>query len=196
MVEDTDGGRAALALARNVRAARTARGWSMDVLAGRAGVSKGALVALEAGRGNPGLATLVRLGDALGLPLTRLVEVDEGPSLRLTGPDEGVVLWQGPGGGRGVLLAGSDQPAAAELWRWHLPPGERRTSDAHAAGTAELLLVLTGQAEVVVDGTAVRVPAGGAARLAGDRPHAYGCPADADGPCDLVLVVTVPAFAG
>jgi len=53
-------------VARNVRSARAAAGLSLDALAGRAEVSKGALVALEGARGNPNLTTLVRLADALG----------------------------------------------------------------------------------------------------------------------------------
>src|SRR4051812_14571507 len=48
-------------VAHNVRAARGAAGLSLDALAARADVSKGALVALEGARGNPNLATLVRL---------------------------------------------------------------------------------------------------------------------------------------
>lgn len=35
------------AIARNVRAARGSRGWSLDALAARSGVSKGVLVTLE-----------------------------------------------------------------------------------------------------------------------------------------------------
>ena len=195
MTDGTDAGRVALALAQNVRAARAHRGWSLEALASRSGVSKGALVALEAGRGNPGLATLVRLGDALGLPLTRLVEVESDPAVRVTAPGEGSVLWQGERGGWASLLAGTDQPGAVELWRWHLPPGEGRESEAHAPGTRELVLVLAGELVVTSAATTVRVPAGGAARLVGDRPHAYRCADGATAACDLVLVVTVPPVA-
>jgi transcriptional regulator with XRE-family HTH domain len=61
-------------VARNVRSARAAAGLSLDALAGRAEVSKGALVALEGARGNPNFATLVRLADALGRSVSSLME--------------------------------------------------------------------------------------------------------------------------
>ena len=62
------------ALARTMQSLRTERGWSLDQLAARSGVSKGVLVALEQGRSNPNLATLAKVADAFGVPLTRLVE--------------------------------------------------------------------------------------------------------------------------
>jgi ribosome-binding protein aMBF1 (putative translation factor) len=44
-----DPGQAAVsrAIATNVRAARSARGWSLEALAARSGLSKGALVGVE-----------------------------------------------------------------------------------------------------------------------------------------------------
>ena len=63
-------------VARNVRSARAAAGLSLDALAARAEVSKGALVALEGARGNPNLTTLVRLADALGRSVSSLMEDD------------------------------------------------------------------------------------------------------------------------
>src|SRR6185369_16791929 len=60
------------AVARTLQALRADRGWSLDQLAARSGVSKGVLVALEQGRSNPNLATLARIGDAFGVPVTLL----------------------------------------------------------------------------------------------------------------------------
>ena len=66
------------AVARTLQALRADRGWSLDQLAARSGVSKGVLVALEQGRSNPNLATLARIGDAFGVPVTQLVDVGGG----------------------------------------------------------------------------------------------------------------------
>ncbi|HEV8279920.1 MAG TPA: helix-turn-helix transcriptional regulator, partial [Streptosporangiaceae bacterium] len=41
------------ALARTLQSLRAERGWSLDQLAARSGVSKGVLVALEQARSNP-----------------------------------------------------------------------------------------------------------------------------------------------
>ena len=73
------------ALARTLQAMRAERGWSLDQLAARSGVSKGVLVSLEQGRANPNLATLARVGDAFGVPITRLLEVTTESSVRVSG---------------------------------------------------------------------------------------------------------------
>jgi transcriptional regulator with XRE-family HTH domain len=161
------------AVARTVRSLRAAHGWSLDQLAGRAGVSKGVLVALEQGRGNPNLGTLIRISEALGVPLTRLVQVDEEPTVRVLPPERQVVLWRGPDGGTGILLAGSEARPSVELWRWELRPGEPRHSDPHTPGTREIAYVEEGVLTVTVDGRPHLVESGSAAVFAGDRPHSY-----------------------
>ncbi|REE97214.1 helix-turn-helix domain-containing protein [Thermomonospora umbrina] len=161
------------AVARTVRSLRAVHGWSLDRLAGRSGVSKGVLVALEQGRGNPNLGTLIRIAEALGVPLARLVQVDEEPAVRILPPERQVVLWNGPDGGTGTLLAGSEARPSVELWRWELRPGEPRHSDAHSPGTREIAYVEEGALTVLVDGRPHLVEEGSAAVFAGDRPHGY-----------------------
>src|SRR3954469_25577210 len=140
-------------VARNVHTARAAAGLSLDALAARADVSKGALVALEGARGNPNLTTLVRLADALGRPVSSLMEdVRDEPVVVVDG-DEVAPLWTGPAGGSARLLLTNPRPAPVEVWRWRLHPGERHDSQAHAAGTTETLTVVRGQMTLVVGDT-------------------------------------------
>jgi transcriptional regulator with XRE-family HTH domain len=175
------------AVARTARALRSAHGWSLDQLAARAGVSKGVLVALEQGRGNPNLGTLIRISEALGVALTRLVQVEEEPAVRVFPPDRHVVLWQGPAGGAGTLLAGSDPRPSVELWTWELRPGEPHASDPHAPGTREIVYVQEGALTLTVDGRSHVVQAGEAAVLVGDRAHSYVN--EGAVPCRYVLAV-------
>src|SRR3954463_16176451 len=92
-------------VARNVRSARVAAGLSLDALAGRAEVSKGALVALEGARGNPNLTTLVRLADALGRSVSSLMEdAREAPAVVVVDAEAIAPLWTGPSGGTARLL--------------------------------------------------------------------------------------------
>ena len=89
------------AVARTLQALRADRGWSLDQLAARSGVSKGVLVALEQGRSNPNLATLARIGDAFGVPVTQLVDVGgnrpSGSAARTPPACSGTVLPVAPG---------------------------------------------------------------------------------------------------
>src|SRR6516225_11950944 len=133
-----------------VRQGRAGRGWTLDQLAERSGVSRRMLVSIEQGSANPSIATLLLVSDALGIGLPALVEMDRSPGLRVTRAGSAPVLWRGKLGGQAVLVAGTQPPDVTELWDWTLGPGESHSSPAHAAATRELLLVLDGQVEVRV----------------------------------------------
>lgn len=161
------------AIAGNTRAWRLRKGWSLDALATRAGVSRGMLVQVEQGRTNPSIATLCRLADALGLSLSGLVEPGESHAVRVVPGDRAAALWRGDGGGEGRLRLGLDPPVQVELWEWRLEPGERYDSEQHPPGSRELIAVHEGTLVLDVDGRETSVPAGDAALLLADRPHSY-----------------------
>ena len=127
-----------------VRQHRTARGWTLDELADRSGVSRRMVISIEHGEGNPSIATLLRISDALGVGLPVLVDVEQPRALTVTAAGQAPVLWRGPHGGQALLVAGTQPPDVVELWDWTLHPGEEHRSEPHSAGTRELLLVLEG----------------------------------------------------
>ena len=132
-------------VARNVKAARVAAGLSLDALAGRAELSKGALVALEGARGNPNLTTLVGIADALGRSVSSLMEEAEEEAPLVVDAGEVTPLWTGPSGGTARLLLTNPHPSPVEVWRWILHPGERYESNPHPAGVTETLTVIRGR---------------------------------------------------
>jgi transcriptional regulator with XRE-family HTH domain len=180
----------AAAVARNTRRLRTARGWSLDQLASRSGVSKGMLVHVEGARTNPSLGTMCKIAETLGVSLAALVELHEAPAVRVVQPSETARLWSGLEGSAGDLLVGSDERDHIEMWRWTLAPGDRHASEAHVDGTREIVHVLDGILTLEVDGVSYTVGAGGAAMLHTDRPHAYGN--DRKRPVRFVMVVIQP----
>jgi transcriptional regulator with XRE-family HTH domain len=179
-----------VALAGTLQLLRAERGWSLDQLAARSGVSKGVLVALEQGRSNPNLATLARLGDAFGVPVTRLLEIADQPGVQVTGPESSRVLWRGPAGGTGTIIGATDAPWAAELWHWTVQPGEGWGGDAHTPATRELVWVESGTLTLTVATTARQVGAGQCARFSGGLPHSYRN--DGKEPVTLTMIVVVP----
>jgi transcriptional regulator with XRE-family HTH domain len=179
-------GAVAGAVARTVQALRAERGWSLDRLAARSGVSKGVLVALEQRRSNPNLATLARISDAFGVPVTRLVEVSGEPVVQLSG---GRVLWNGAHGGTGTILAATDPPWATELWRWELRPGESFGGDAHTTGTREMAWVEQGTLTLTVAGERHRLTAGQCARFPGGQQHGYANEGDTTVLFTMVVVI-------
>jgi transcriptional regulator with XRE-family HTH domain len=169
----TDPAAVTAAVAGNLRALRTGRGWSLDTLAARSGVSRGILVAVEQARGNPSIATLCRISDALGVALSSLVEVDRARIIKVVLPDQAVPLWHGAPGSTGTLLVGSDPPQHLELWDWRMRAGDGYDGVAHPAGTRELVWVLDGELTLRVGAETAVVPTGAAAVFVADRPHRY-----------------------
>ncbi|MCG0063289.1 XRE family transcriptional regulator [Streptomyces tricolor] len=178
------------ALARNVRAARTRAGLSLDELGRRAQVSKGALVALEKAQGNPNFATLVRLADTLGVSVSALTEGPAEGRVRVVSADAVEPLWSGARGGTARLMLTTTGPAPVEVWRWRLEPGEEYPSHPHQAGVVETVSVTAGRMTLVVDGTEHTVEAGQTAAFDGDAPHTYRGAGTAT--CHLVMTVHLP----
>src|SRR6516164_340078 len=163
----------ARAIGGRVRQGRGSRGWTLDQLAERSGVSRRMLVSIEQGSANPSIATLLLISDALGIGLPALVALDDPPGLRVTRAGTAPVLWRGKLGGQAVLVAGTEPPDVTELWDWTLGPGESHASEPHAAGTRELLLVLDGRLEVRAGQQAEVLGTCDSASFAGDLPHGY-----------------------
>lgn len=181
----------ARAIARNVRRLRTNRGYTLDELASRAGVSRGMVIQIEQDRTNPSVGTLTRIADALGASIAQLVEVTDAPAVRVVPAAEAVPLWRGDRGSVGTLLAGTDPPQSVELWQWRLEPGDSYASEAHLAGTRELLHVLAGRLTLTVEDETHLVGPADTVLFSADREHRYAN--EGDEPVQLVMVVSNPA---
>ncbi len=159
-----------------VRSERQSRRWTLDHLAELAGVSRRMLVNVEQGSTNPSVGTLLKISDALGVGLPALVEPPQRTAVRVVRDGDGAVLWTGGAGGRGVLVAGTEPPDVLELWDWTLGPGDRHESEAHAAGTEELLQVQEGTVTIEIADESFRLEVGDAVAFSGGLPHAYANP--------------------
>lgn len=188
----TDPDLIAHSIAKNVRHLRGSRGFTLDVLASRAGVSRGMLIQIEQARTNPSIGTLVRIADALGVTVAQLVEVSDTPAVRVVRAADAVTLWQASPGSAAKLLVASDSPPPMELWEWQVQPGDRYDGEAHLPGTIELLYVVDGELALTVGGEPHRLLAGDAVAFRADREHRYGN--ESDSALRFVMVVATPAL--
>ncbi|UXM91775.1 helix-turn-helix domain-containing protein [Paenarthrobacter sp. JL.01a] len=163
-------------IGERVKQERKGRDWTLDKLAELAGVSRRMLVSVEQGAVNPSIGTLLRISDALGVGLPALVEPPAPRAARITRSGEGALLWTGPSGGRGVLVAGTESPDVVELWDWTLAPGELHESEAHSAGTRELLQVQDGALTIEIETERYELNTGDAITFRSDVPHSYANP--------------------
>lgn len=72
-----------------------------------------------------------------------------------------------------MLVAGSEPPDVVELWDWTLAAGEEHHSEAHTAGTRELLLVLAGQVQLQVGQHRELLHVKDSVSFRSDVPHSY-----------------------
>lgn len=161
-------------IGERVRARRRARGWTLDELAERSGVSRRMLVNVEQAVSNASIATLLRLSEALGIGLPSLVAPNDGERLlEINRAGTRPPLWTGENGGQAFLAAGVAAPDAVELWDWTLAPGDAHASEPHVAGTRELLVVIEGEVVLSVAGEEAALGVRDAVSFPGDAVHAY-----------------------
>ncbi len=189
MSVDQDHERIAADIAARVRAGRARRGWTLDELAARSGVSRRLIVQIEQAGANPSLATLLKVAAALDITLTELLaRQPRDHPVGVVPEQDAITLWSTRAGGAARLLV-SHGPL--ELWTWTLQPGDRRTSHPHRPGSLELLTVHTGTIRLEVGDHHVEVPAGDSAWFDATHPHAYDNPGTTA--TSFTLVVLEPA---
>lgn len=177
-------------LAQNLKRWRGERGFTLDSLAARSGVSRGMIIQIEQARTNPSVGTTVKLADALGVSISTLLDHGRGPQVRIVPPDQSVRIWSSEAGSSTTMLIGTDERGPMELWTWHLVPGEATESAPHPSGTIEMLHVTAGELTLVVGEERFRVPTGAAAAFEANLPHGYRN--DGSVPMEMTLAVSVP----
>jgi transcriptional regulator with XRE-family HTH domain len=177
----TSPGRGRAAVGARVRSLRVERGLSLSLLAARAGIGKGSLSELEAGRRNPTLDTLYAVARPLGVPLAALLEDEDGALVA----DPGVVARR--------LRVREEPEGTVEVYLLTLDPGAVRSSPAHTAGVEEQVVVLGGRLELDCAGGAVVLGVGEHHRFAADRPHRYRVMGDRG--CEALDVIITPRGA-
>ena len=156
-------------LGANLRALRG--GVSVLELARRSGVARGTIAALEAGDGNPTVDTLYALANALGVPLSdllerppagaRVVRAGEGPRVAGAALDA-------------HLLERIERPGVlGELYAIRFHPGAARHAQPHPFGVEEHLHLHTGRVRVGPQDAPIELGPGDYARFPASAPHVY-----------------------
>ena len=175
-------------IAREIRALRGARGWSLATLASRAGLSKTIVAKIESGDGNPSLETLLRLAGALDITIGSLLGTERPPGtnvIRLS--DEAFVRSQSGLQVRSLWSDGRNR--RTETSELLLEPGADYHSKPHPPGTEELVICISGGLSVGPEGDEVALGERDAAHFAADLPHRYR----SENGCVAMLVMSYPA---
>jgi transcriptional regulator with XRE-family HTH domain len=170
------------ALGERLRAAREARGLTLDQLSASVGVSKAHLSRLESGDRQPSVGILVEVAAALGTRVSVLLGEDvAGTTLATFAPDAPRLAAAGL-----EIAPGSGFPGsrALEALRVHVPCNRVPPAPAHHRGE-EWIYVLCGVLELEFDGLLHELRPDTAAHFDATHPHRFSA---GDAGADLLLV--------
>lgn len=173
-------------LADNIRAVREARGLSQQQIARAAGIPRATWTHLESGAGNPTLAVLIKVADALQVRVDELLAAPR-RAVRHLGAGELPTRKRGDVTLRKLL---PEPLPGLDLERMELPPGARMAGVPHTPGTREYLTCERGTVELAVAGDRFRLAAGDVVTFRGDQRHGYHNPGDT-----TAIAYSVIAFA-
>lgn len=175
-------GFAVSALGERLRAAREARGLTLDQLSVSVGVSKAHLSRMESGDRQPSVGILVEVAAALGTRVSALLGEDVADATLATfAPDAPRIVTAGL-----EIAPGSGFPGsrALEALRVHVPCDREPPAPAHHRGE-EWIYVLRGVLDLEVDGLVHELRADTAAHFDATRPHRFSA---GSAGADLLLV--------
>jgi transcriptional regulator with XRE-family HTH domain len=163
-------------IAQRLGALRTGRGWSLDALAERTGISRATLSRLERGELSPTASMLGRLCSVFGWTLSRLMAEAETRAPTLVAAAEQAVWTDPESGYRRRAVSPPTAGLRGELVDVRLPPGATVSYDASpVAGLEHHLWLLEGAITLEVAGSSFALKPGDTLRYVLDGPSRFAC---------------------
>ena len=157
-------------LARNLASLRHTRALTQDALAKAASLPRSTIANLESGAGNPSLAVLVKVAQALGVPIDELLASPRALVRRWPAAELATRVK-----GRGVSIRELvPEPVPDELMEvMDFAPGAVMAGTPHLPGTREFFTCLDGRVNLMVAGDRHVLGEGDVLAFPGNLPHSY-----------------------
>ncbi|MGC4106798.1 MAG: XRE family transcriptional regulator [Thermomicrobiales bacterium] len=177
-------------LGERIRTERTTRGLSLDGLAGRSGVSRSMLSAVENGDKVPTVLILDRIATSLGTSIARLLD-DEDPARVIVRRHAEQDVARDPSGWERRILSPVVPGVEFEFMRTTIGPGvDAGAFSPHGPGSREYIAVERGTLLLTLDGTPYTLEEGDSIYYDGDCIHAFANPGSVDLVYYLAMDVT------
>jgi transcriptional regulator with XRE-family HTH domain len=184
LVEEVSSGR----LGERVRALRRERGWTLEMLAERSGVSRAMISKLERGEKNPTLVVAAKVAEGLGMHLSELVGVEEKRKVVVVPRGKGMTMRDPETGFERQLLSPSLGGRGVEFMRNVVPEGSTSGElPPHRRGVEEYVVVERGRLRAVLGGVEYVLEEGDAAYFEADVAHRFDNAGA--GECSYYLVI-------
>ncbi len=157
-----------------LKSLRKAKGWSLDALSQKTGVSKAMLGQIERGESSPTIATLWKIASGLNVSFSSFVEdinpiipglIHRTGNLQQLHPQDDKI--------RVSPIFAFDESLKFEVFIIELLPGCEHISPAHQKGVIEHVIVSQGEIEVLVGGIWHPLKQNEGLRFEADQPHGY-----------------------
>jgi transcriptional regulator with XRE-family HTH domain len=162
-------------VAVNLRERRKSRALSLDELAVASGVSRAALSQIETCKTNPSLSVLWKIAVGLQIPFSELLG-EAGPSVNLLRRRDAQVLRSADGRMESRPATPAGLSRFLEMYELRLAARSLHQSEAHAPGTQELIVVLSGSLRMHVGSEQYELGPGDSVAFPADKPHGYENP--------------------
>ncbi|MCE5249183.1 XRE family transcriptional regulator [bacterium] len=179
------------ALGKNIERIRKQKGFSLEELSQRSGVSKGMLSQIEQEKVNPTVAVVWKIAYGLDAPFHDLIaEVDEVPIFNVIRREEAVILERDKGRCMFRIISPLSMAEKLELYTLAMKKDGVLESNAHSKGTEEFVTVMTGSVTVEINDKKAEVKAGDSVHYHADVHHIIRNVND--GESTLYMVVKYP----
>lgn len=159
-------------VARSLRRERVRAGLSIGELSRRAGVAKSTLSQLESGTGNPSIETLWAVSTALGVPFSALLDMTPA-RVEVVRFGEGPMFGAATADYTATLLSAAAPGSRRDLYLVRADPGAPRSSEPHARGVTEHVVISCGRALVGLSDNPVELGPGDYIAYPADQPHVF-----------------------
>jgi XRE family transcriptional regulator, regulator of sulfur utilization len=166
-------------VAVNLRDLRRKQDLSLDELAQRTGVSRAGLSQIETGKTNPTLGVLWKIAAGLSVPFAELLGEAQ-PQVSVLRRKDVPVLRSTDRRFESRPLMPSSGGNQVEMYDLRLAPRSRHASDAHGAGTRELVVVVAGALRLQAGDRVEDLETGDALLFNAGVPHVYENPGNAE----------------
>lgn len=170
-----------LRIARQLRQLRDARGWSLDALAERSGVSRSNISLIERGQSSPTATVLDKLSAGLGVTVASLFEDAEAPPPPPLCRVADQPQWQDPASGyvrRNLSPGGGSGGLPLQLVAVAFPPWQRVAFDtaARASPVHQQVWLMAGRMHIGLGDTQWQLAPGDCLAMTLDEPTVFHNP--------------------
>ena len=175
-------------MGERVRALRRERGWTLELLAERSGVSRAMISKLERGEKNPTLVVAARVADGLGVGLSQLVGIEERKEIVVVPRERRMVMRHPETGFERQLLSPSFGGCGLEFIRNVAPEGSTSGEfPPHRRGVEEYVVVEKGRLRAILGDEEHVLEEGDAAFFGADLAHRFDNVGE--GECSYYLII-------